>query len=71
MYQNLAILGAFVLVYSAVAGRLEKLPVSGAIVAMGFGFGILLFPGMALFEIAVLATIGNSNGQSWCIPCSA
>jgi len=125
MYQNLAILGVFVLVYSAVAGRLEKLPVSGAIVAMGFGFscgplglgiftphvdgellrimaeltlalvlftdaananlsvlrtsmqlperlllvglpltivlgfgfGVLLFPGMALFEIAVLATM--------------
>jgi NhaP-type Na+/H+ or K+/H+ antiporter len=27
-----------VLVYSAVAGRLEKTPISGAIVAMGFGF---------------------------------
>lgn len=38
MYQNLAILAAFVFVYSAVAGRLEKMPVSGAIVAMGFGF---------------------------------
>jgi len=38
MYQNLAILAAFVLVYSAVAGRLEKTPISGAIVAMGFGF---------------------------------
>jgi NhaP-type Na+/H+ or K+/H+ antiporter len=125
MYQNLAILAGFVLVYSAVAGRLEKMPVSGAIVAvgfgfvfgplglgiftphvdgellrtmaeltlalvlftdaanadlsvlktsrqipqrllllglpltilLGFGFGLLLFPGMALFEIAVLATM--------------
>jgi NhaP-type Na+/H+ or K+/H+ antiporter len=38
MYQNLAILAAFVLVYSAVAGRIEKTPISGAIVAMGFGF---------------------------------
>ena len=125
MYQNLAILAAFVLVYSAVAGRLEKTPISGAIVAMGFGFacgplglgiftphvdgellrtlaeltlalvlftdaananlsvlkislqiperllliglpltillgfgfGILVFPGMALFELAVLATM--------------
>jgi NhaP-type Na+/H+ or K+/H+ antiporter len=37
MYQNLAILAAFVLVYSAVAGRIEKTPISGAIVAMGFG----------------------------------
>jgi NhaP-type Na+/H+ or K+/H+ antiporter len=125
MYQNLAILAGFVLVYSAVAGRLEKMPVSGAIVAvgfgfvfgplglgiftphvdgellrtmaeltlalvlftdaanadlsvlktsrqipqrllllglpltilLGFGFGLLLFPGMELFEIAVLATM--------------
>jgi NhaP-type Na+/H+ or K+/H+ antiporter len=37
MYQNLAILAAFVLVYSAVAGRIEKTPISGAIIAMGFG----------------------------------
>jgi len=38
MYQNLAILAAFVFLYSAVAGRLEKTPIGGAIVAMGFGF---------------------------------
>lgn len=125
MYQQLAILAGFVLIYSAVAGRLEKMPLSGAIVAMGFGiacgpvgfgiftpgvdgellrvlaevtlavvlftdaananlgvlkisfklpqrlllvglpltillgfgFGMLLFPTMALFEIAVLATM--------------
>lgn len=37
MYQNLAILAAFIFVYSAMAGRLEKMPVSGAILAMGFG----------------------------------
>ncbi len=37
MSQNLAILAGFVLVYSAVAGHLEKTPISGAIVAMGFG----------------------------------
>ncbi len=125
MYQNLAILSAFVLLYSVVAGRLEKSPLSGAIIAMGFGlvcgplglriftphvdgellrilaeltlslvlftdaananlsilrinrqlpvrllliglpltillgfgFGFLIFPGMALFELAVLATM--------------
>ncbi|HSO59870.1 MAG TPA: cation:proton antiporter [Desulfobacterales bacterium] len=125
MYQNLAILAAFAFLYSAVAGRLEKTPISGAIVAMGigfasgplglgiftphvdgellrtlaeltlalvlftdaananlsvlkislkiperllliglpltillgFGFGFLVFPGMALFELAVLATM--------------
>jgi len=37
MYQHLAILAAFVFVYSAVAGRVEKMSISGAIVAMGFG----------------------------------
>jgi NhaP-type Na+/H+ or K+/H+ antiporter len=37
MYQNLAILAAFVFFYSVFAGRLEKMPLSGAIVAMGFG----------------------------------
>jgi NhaP-type Na+/H+ or K+/H+ antiporter len=37
MYQNLAVLAAFVFVYSVAAGRLEKMPLSGAIVAMGFG----------------------------------
>ncbi len=37
MYQNLAILAAFVFAYSVTAGRLEKMPLSGAIVAMGFG----------------------------------
>jgi NhaP-type Na+/H+ or K+/H+ antiporter len=37
MYQNLAILAAFVFVYSVAAERLEKMPLSGAIVAMGFG----------------------------------
>jgi sodium/hydrogen antiporter len=125
MYQHLAILAAFVLVYSAFAGRIEKMPIGGAIVAigfgficgplgleiftphvdgellrtlaeltlalvlftdaananlgvlkiklqiperllliglpltilLGFGFGILVFPGMALFELAVLATM--------------
>ena len=48
MYQNLAILAGFVLVYSAVAGRLEKMPVSGAIVAMGFGFACGP-PGLGIF----------------------
>ena len=37
MYQHLAILAVFILVYSATAGRLEKLPISGAILALGFG----------------------------------
>lgn len=37
MYENLAILALFALVYSAVAGRLEQTPVNGALVFIGFG----------------------------------
>jgi len=43
VYANLAILAAIVLVYGAVSGRLERSPVSGALVFMGVGF--LLGPG--------------------------
>jgi len=45
MYSNLAILAAFVFVYSIVAGRLEKTPLSGALVFVLFGliFGPLGF----------------------------
>ena len=43
MYANLAVLAAIVLVYGAVSGRLERSPVSGALVFMGVGF--LLGPG--------------------------
>ena len=44
MYANLAVLAAIVLVYGAVSGRLERSPVSGALVFMGVGF--LLGPGV-------------------------
>lgn len=37
VYQHLAVLAVFILIYSATAGRLEKLPISGAIIALGFG----------------------------------
>ena len=37
MYGTLAILAAFAFVYSVVASRLEKTPVSGAVVFMAFG----------------------------------
>jgi NhaP-type Na+/H+ or K+/H+ antiporter len=49
MYQNLAILAAFVFVYSVAAERLEKMALSGAIIAMGFGlaFGPL---GLGVFK---------------------
>ncbi len=43
MYANHAVLAAIVLVYGAVSGRLERSPVSGALVFMGVGF--LLGPG--------------------------
>jgi len=37
MYENLAILAAFVLLYSLVSGGLEKTPFNGAVVFMAFG----------------------------------
>lgn len=38
MYSNLAILAVFAFLYSAVAGRLERTPITGPIVFMAFGF---------------------------------
>jgi NhaP-type Na+/H+ or K+/H+ antiporter len=38
MYQNSAILAAFLLIYSAVAGRIERSWISGPIVFVGVGF---------------------------------
>ena len=43
MYQNAAILAAFLLIYSAVAGRVERSWISGPIVFTGLGF--ILGPG--------------------------
>lgn len=37
MYANLAILAAFVFIYSIVAGRIEKMPISGPIVFTALG----------------------------------
>jgi len=37
MYENLAILGTFVFLYSIVSGGLEKTPINGALVFTGFG----------------------------------
>ncbi len=52
MYQNLAILAAFVLVYSAIGGRLERTPYSGALIftAFGFVFGPL---GLGLLNLSI------------------
>ena len=38
MYESLAILAAFVFLYSLVGGGLEKTPFNGAIVFAAFGF---------------------------------
>ncbi len=50
MYSEIAIFAAFVFVYSIFAARLEKTPVSGAIVFVAFGlvcgpvgFGVVNF----------------------------
>jgi len=54
MYANLAILAAFAFLYSIVAGRLERTPVTGPIVFMVFGF--LIGPvGFGWADIAVTA----------------
>jgi NhaP-type Na+/H+ or K+/H+ antiporter len=54
MYENLAILGAFVFFYSILAGGLERTPVNGALVFTAFGlvFGPL---GLGLLELNVNA----------------
>ena len=56
MYHNLAVLSAFVFLYSIVGGRLERTPVSGAIVftAFGLAFGPL---GLNLLSLQVTAEV--------------
>src|SRR5271156_632565 len=52
MYQNYAILAAFLLIYSAVAGRVERSWISGPIVFTGLGF--LLGPdGLGVLNINI------------------
>jgi len=52
MYENLAIIGVFVFIYSIVCGRLERTPVNGAIVFVAFGliFGPL---GLGLLKLNI------------------
>ena len=52
MYQDLAVLAAFVLVYSAIGGRMERTPYSGALIftAFGFVFGPL---GLGLLHLSI------------------
>ena len=52
VYATLAILAAIVLIYGAVAGRLERTPFSGALVFVGIG--LLLGPvGLAVLDLSV------------------
>ena len=54
MYENVAILGTFIFLYSIVSGGLEKTPINGALVFIAFGlaFGPL---GLDLFNMDVEA----------------
>jgi len=52
MYQELAILAVFLVIYSSVAGGVERTPVSGPIVFIAFG--LLIGPlGLGLFTLSV------------------
>ena len=52
MYQTLALLAIFVLIYSSIAGGVERTPVSGPIVFIAFG--LLVGPlGLGLFTLGV------------------
>jgi NhaP-type Na+/H+ or K+/H+ antiporter len=52
MYENMAIIGVFIFIYSIVCGRLERTPVNGAIVFTAFGlvFGPL---GFGLLKLSI------------------
>jgi NhaP-type Na+/H+ or K+/H+ antiporter len=58
MYENIAILAAFIFLYSIVSGKLERTPINGALVFIAFGlaFGTL---GMGLLNMKV-----NAEGMS-------
>ena len=52
MYQTLALLAIFVLIYSSIGGGVERTPISGPIVFMAFG--LLVGPlGLGLFSLGV------------------
>ena len=63
MYQNAALLAAFLLVYSAIAGRIERSLISGPIVFTGVGF--LLGPdglGVLRMNVGGIPFSGSPNG---------
>ncbi len=71
MHQDLVIMAVFILIYSTVAGAVERTWISGAIIftafglliglpltiLMGFGVAALIFKELSLFELALLATM--------------
>ncbi|MGD8375713.1 MAG: cation:proton antiporter [Acidobacteriota bacterium] len=52
MYANLAVLSVFVLVYSLIAGRIDRMPLSGPIIFTGFGF-LVGFHGLGILDLQV------------------
>ena len=52
MYENIAVIAVFAFLYSLVAGRMERTPINGALVFVGFG---LLFgaAGLGILDISV------------------
>jgi NhaP-type Na+/H+ or K+/H+ antiporter len=54
MYESLAILAAFVVIYSLIGGRLERTPVSGALVYTTFGLAVGPV-GLGLLDLQVSA----------------
>ena len=63
MYETLAVLAAFLFVYSGVAGRLERTPINGPVVFLAFGLAAGPF-GLGLLKLDVnaeaLRTIARS-----------
>ena len=56
MYVNLALLSAFVFLYSITAGRLERTPVNGAVVFTAFGVALGPF-GLGFLHLAIDAEV--------------
>ncbi len=62
MYENLAIMAAFVLIYSLICGGLEKTPINGAIVFTAFG--LVLGPlGLGILNLDVDAELMSTLAE--------
>ena len=60
VYQNLAVIAGFAFVYSAVASRLERTPVSGPLVFVIFGF-VVGPSGLGFIDLAMVVTSASRN----------